>query len=80
MVQDLLLKILASMSSDENGVESRDAKNIRHAFLKHGIADKLFNLFKKEDFYSRTESLKYALIVIRNLSLAGRLSTHSLRV
>ena len=82
MVQCLMLKILAEMSSDviENGVETRDAKRIRSALMEHRIADKLFDLFKSNEFYAKEENVKYALILIRNLSLAGRLSSHSIRV
>ena len=77
-----MLKILAEMSSDvsENGAETRDAKRIRGAFMEHRIADKLFKLFESTEFLGRTENVKHALILIRNLSLAGTLSSQSLRV
>ncbi|KAG0625392.1 hypothetical protein M758_2G051200 [Ceratodon purpureus] len=72
-IQGLMLKILAEMSSDvsENGAETRDAKRIRGAFMEHRIADKLFKLFESTEFLGRTENVKHALILIRNLSLAG---------
>lgn len=75
-----MLKILSEMSSDasENGAESRDAKRIRHALMERKIGEKLFYLVKSDEFSRRTESMKDALILIRNLSLAGRQSPRSL--
>jgi len=80
MVQDLVLKFLSEMCSDvsKNGVETYDAKRIRHAFMMNRIGEKLFNLVKSDEFSRRTESMKDALILIRNLSLAGRPSSRSL--
>lgn len=74
-----MLKILTEMSSENEG-DTRVAKRIRITCMEHKLADKLFNLFESEEFNMRTESMKDALILIRNLSLAGTLPSHSLQV
>lgn len=74
-----MLKILSEMSSDEtlNGAETYGAKRIRQSFMEIGVGEKVLTLVKSDEFSRRTESMKDALVLIRNLSLAGRLSPRS---
>lgn len=84
-----MLKTLSKMTSDvpEND-ENRDANTVtiqasRDTFFQPGpankIHDQLLSLVKSDDFcrLERTESMKDALIILRNLSLGGRLSPRS---
>ncbi|KAG0553640.1 hypothetical protein KC19_12G027400 [Ceratodon purpureus] len=71
VIQGLILKILAEMSSHGQNLDRTAIRRIPSGFLDKGIADKLSILFKSNEFNSRTESVKNALILIRNLSLAG---------
>ncbi|KAG0597876.1 hypothetical protein M758_12G027400 [Ceratodon purpureus] len=69
-IQGLILKILAEMSSHVQD-SHRLAKKIPQTFVEDGIASKLIIFFKSYESDSRTESVKNALILIINLSLAG---------
>lgn len=81
-IQDLVLKILSEMSSDisDNEDENLSAKRIRDAFMdiRVGISLKVFDLLSKDEFHMREESMKNALILIRNLSLAGSYASRQL--
>jgi len=71
-VQVLVLKILSVMSVNDESLPRLAALRIRRAFMDIRVGEKLLNLVKSDEFSRKAESMKDALILIGNLSLAGR--------
>lgn len=72
-----------SANPSENGTANQHATMINNCLITDEIGENLFSFIKKENldqFGGRTESLECALILIRNLSLTGRLISPSFSI
>lgn len=69
------------MSSDVSvkGFVTKDVRMIRNLWSKELLTSCLVS-FDSEEFNRRTESMKNALFLIRNLSFESRPSSHSLGI